>query len=234
MTSKTDCHVLDIGPRSVPLRIRRNPRARRLILRIDSDNDGVVVTLPPHARVEDGLKLARQQTGWITDKLSGLPHRVAFADGAGIPLAGVTHRIRHDPDGRAGVRRDGGELVVSGRPEHLARRLTDWLKGEARRIIAPLARQKAESIGHKPSRITIRDTRSRWGSCSGSGGLSFSWRLVLAPVWVLDYVVAHEAAHLAHLNHGDDFWRTVRGLTANMDDARDWLGEHGTRLHRYG
>jgi len=159
---------------------------------------------------------------------------VAFAAGAVIPLAGVPHRIRHDSGARGAVRRDGTELFVSGRPEHLARRLSDWLKGEARRVIAPLAREKAARIGCKPSGITIRDTRSRWGSCSARGGLSFSWRLVLAPEWVLDYVVAHEAAHLAHLNHGDDFWRTVAELTVAMDDARDWLGQHGTMLHRYG
>lgn len=234
MTGKNDCHLLDIGTRTVPLRVRRNRRARRLILRIDSENDGAVVTLPPHARIEDGLQMARSQVDWIAEKLSDLPRRVAFADGAGIPLAGVNHRIRHDPDDRAGVRRESGELIVSGMPEHLARRLTDWLKAEARRVIAPLAHQKAACIGHKPSRITIRDTRSRWGSCSAGGGLSFSWRLVLAPGSVLDYVVAHEAAHLAHLNHGEDFWHTVSGLTADMDKARDWLGEHGTMLHRYG
>jgi|APSaa5957512535_1039671.scaffolds.fasta_scaffold71824_2 hypothetical protein len=232
--SDIDCHMLDIGPRTVPLRVRRNSRARRMILRIDADNDGAVVTLPPRVKIEEGLAMARGQTDWIAEKLSDLPRRVMFANGAVIPLAGVPHRICHDPNARRGVRRENDDLVVSGRPEHLPRRLSDWLKAEAKRTIAPLAREKAAMIGKKPSSITVRDTRSRWGSCSATGGLSFSWRLLLAPDWVLEYVVSHEVAHLQHLNHSDAFWQVVDGLTEHMDDARQWLNEHGTGLHRYG
>ncbi|MHA1598634.1 MAG: M48 family metallopeptidase [Alphaproteobacteria bacterium] len=227
-------HDLDLGTRTVPLRVRRNSRARRLILRIDAENDGAVVTVPPHAKIADGLEMARSQADWIAEKLSDLSPRVAFTEGAVIPLSDIPHRIRHDPDAKGGVRQMNAELVVSGRHEHTARRVGDWLKAEARRVIAPMARQKAALIGRKPSTITVRDTRSRWGSCSARGGLSFSWRLVLAPGWVLDYVVAHEVAHLAHLNHGKDFWRTVGELTSYVEDAQDWLGAHGSMLHRYG
>ena len=225
---------LDIEGRAVPLRIRRNPRARRLILRIDGDGDGVVVTLPRHAAVEEGLDLARSKAAWIARQLDRLPPRVPFADGAVVPLLGVDHRVRHDDTRRRPVRRGAGEIVVAGRPEHLARRLTDWLRGEARRSIAPRAHDKAGRLGRTAARITLRDTRSRWGSCSVDGKLSFSWRLVLAPEHVLDYVVAHEVAHLVEKNHGPRFWDLVARLTGDVETARAWLGAYGAGLHRYG
>ncbi len=107
------------------------------------------------------------------------------------------------------VRREGGTLIVAGRPEHLGRRLTDWLKAEARREFAVRARAKAEILGRRVGRVTVRDTRSRWGSCSANGNLSFCWRMVMAPAFVVDYVVAHEVAHLKVRDHSPRFWKTV-------------------------
>jgi hypothetical protein len=225
---------LDVGGRAVPLRFRRNARARRLILRIDGERDGVVVTLPRHVPAEEGLDLAQSKAAWIVRQLDRLPPRVPFADGAVVPVLGVDHRVRHDASARRPVSSGGGEIVVCGRPEHLARRLTDWLRAEARRLIASRALDKAECLGRTPGRITLRDTRSRWGSCSVDGRLSFSWRLVMAPEHVLDYVVAHEVAHLAERNHGRRFWDLVAELTGDAGTARAWLSAYGARLHRYG
>ncbi len=226
--------VLDIEGRAVPLRIRRNARARRLILRIDGERDGVVVTLPGRVPVEEGLDLARGKAAWIVRQLDRLAPRVPFADGAVVPILGDDHRIRFDPTGRRPVSRGTGEIVVTGRPEHLARRLTDWLKGEARSLIVPLAHAKAQSLGRSPGAITLRDTRSRWGSCSADGKLSFSWRLVMAPEHILDYVVAHEVAHLVERNHGPRFWDLAAQMTGDVETARAWLNAFGARLHRYG
>lgn len=226
--------VLDLAGRAVPLRIRHNARARRLILRIDGERDGVVVTLPRHVPIEEGLDLARSKAAWIVRQLDRLAPRIPFADGAVVPVLGVDHRVRFDSAGRTPVHREEGEIVVTGRPEHLARRLTDWLRGEAKWLITPRAHAKAEPLGRSPAAITLRDTRSRWGSCSVDGKLSFSWRLVMAPEHVLDYVVAHEVAHLVEKNHGPRFWDLAAELTSDVKSARAWLNAYGARLHRYG
>lgn len=226
-----------LAGRTIPVRVYRNSRARQIILRVDGvddDGDGIVLTLPRRAGVAEGFALAREKQDWVLERLGRLAPRVPFAAGQRIPLGGVDHEIRHRPDGRGGVWRDGLAIVVSGRPEHLARRLRDWLRGQARSEIAARVSEKARALDRIPGRITVRDTRSRWGSCSHDGNLSFCWRLVMAPLMVLDYVVAHEVAHLRFNNHGPRFWDAVAGLTAEADSARRWLDDHGERLHRYG
>src|SRR5690606_6087885 len=152
-----------------------------------------------------GLAFARERREWIRRQLDALPPRRPFVDGAEIPLLDVPHVLRHRPDARRGVWREGGALNVSGQAEHLSRRVHDWLREEARRLIAPRAQASAARLSRAAGRITIRDPRTRWASCSRDGAMSFSWRLALAPEWVLDYVVAHEAAHLVEMNHGPAF-----------------------------
>jgi len=226
--------VVELAGRDVPLCIRHHPRARRLTLRIDPVGGGAVVTLPAATPADEGLDMVRRKAGWLLDRLRALPPRAVLADGAAVPLLGADLVVRHRPDGRGVVRREGAALIVAGRPEHLARRLTDWLKAEARREFADRARPMAEALGRRLGRVTVRDTRSRWGSCSANGNLSFCWRLVLAPPFVVDYVVAHEVAHLAVRNHGPRFWETVASLTGHADRARAWLRRHGEALHRFG
>ena len=228
---------LEFDGRRVPVTLRRHPRARRIILRIDGrgeGGDGVAVTLPRGASAAEGLALVREKADWVLERLSELGPRVAFADGAVVPLGGADYLIRHVPGQRGAVRREGGEILVAGRTEHLGRRVRDWFRVQARSEIGPRVREKAGRLGRAPGRITIRDTRSRWGSCSADGNLSFCWRLVMAPLRVLDYVVAHEVAHLAEANHGPRFWQAVDGLTADVDGAREWLRVNGEALHRYG
>ncbi|MEE8445330.1 MAG: SprT family zinc-dependent metalloprotease [Alphaproteobacteria bacterium] len=225
---------IDLAGRDVALTIRRNPRARRLSLRIAGHDGSVVLVLPRGVSESQGMAFLTGRAGWVLDRLGELPERVAFANGATLPLGGEPHVVRHCRDARRPVFLAGNEIVVSGAPEHLARRLGDWLRKESKRRIAPLAHAKAAEIDRQVTRITVRDQKSRWGSCAPSGRLSFNWRLVLAPAAVLDYVVAHEVAHLAEANHSPAFWRVVDRLTGDRGAARAWLRRHGALLHRYG
>jgi hypothetical protein len=204
------------------------------MLRIDAEDDGVIVTLPPRASAREGLDLVWRQAEWIVGELSALPPRVPFVDGATIPVLGRDYAIRHAPDRRGAVWIEEGTILVAGRPEHVSRRVADWLRREARRAIAARVAEKAAALDRAFGRVVLRDTVSLWGSCSAKGDLSFCWRLILAPPAVLDYVVAHEVAHLAVRGHGPGFWRTVERLTPKPDGARAWLGRHGAGLHRYG
>jgi len=226
-------HTLDIDGQAVPLRIRRHARARRLILRIDEDTGGAIVTIPKRTAMRDGVNMAKRKSAWIAAQLKRRGQPLAFEDGLEIPLLGEMLTVRHDPRART-TQCQGQDIFVSGRVEHLPRRLLDWLKAQARAQFSTRANEKALSLDLRVSRITVRDTRSRWGSCTAGGQLNFSWRLVLAPEFVLDYVVAHEVAHLVHKNHGPDFWALTETLTDRTREAKAWLNAHGRDLHRYG
>lgn len=226
--------VLDLGSRRVPLVFQPNKRARRIILRVDHESAGVVVVLPARASRDEGRRFALANEAWIRDRLAKLPPRVRFRDGAVIPFMGVDHVIRHRPRARGTVWRENGEIHVAGRIEHLSRRVEDWLRLQIRRDLERRALEKATEIGKSVKSITIRDPKSRWASCAADGKLSFSWRLVFAPRPVIDYVVAHEVAHLREMNHGTRFWRLCESLTPWSDWARQWMGEQGPALHRFG
>ena len=207
-------------------------------MRIDARTGGVVLTVPARtgraAARAAGLGLLTGNAAWVADRLGALPQPVVFADGAELCVAGVPHRIRHVPDARRGVWLDDGEIHVSGDAAHLQRRVDDWLRAEARRRLGSLVTVKCEAAALKASRVTVKDTRSRWGSCTPDGTLMFSWRLVMAPVVVQDYVVAHEVAHLRHMNHGAAFWAFVSELTPHRAAGIGWLKSHGTSLMRVG
>ena len=236
-------HTLDIDGHAVPLRVRRHKRARRLILRVDEGSGGAVVTIPPGSKIQDGVDMAQRQSAWLAGQLKRRAEAVPFADGAVIPVWGVDHVVRHGPGGR-GVVCEGGEIAVAGQPEHLSRRLTDWLKKQAKSELSARSHAKFEALrailGHEGAkirrlgRISVRDTRSRWGSCGPDGSLNYSWRLIFAPDVVVDYVVAHEIAHLVHRNHGPAFWALAERLSADLDTAKAWLNAQGRHLHRYG
>lgn len=218
---------------------RRSARARRVSLRIDPRDGAVVVTLPLRAGRPAGMALLMDHADWVAQRLAALPGAVAFTDGALVPVEGVEHRIRHMPPGTLGGRRgtawlDEGELRVAGDPAFLERRVGDFLRAEARRRLSVLLAQKVAASGLRPSRVTVKDTRTRWGSCASSRALAFSWRLVMAPHFVQDYVVAHEVAHLQHMNHGPRFWALVDTLTPHTRAAVAWLRDEGPRLMRVG
>ena len=219
-----------------PLKIVRRRSARRFILRLDDEDDAVVLTLPRYASFAAALRFLDDNRGWIEDQLGELPPRVVFADGIEVPLLGVPHVIRHHDDsrGRGAAWLEPGVLCVAGDASHLARRVTDFLREQARQELGSRARAMAASIGSRIIRISVRDTRSRWGSCSHDGALCFSWRLILAPPAVVDYVVAHEVAHLKHMNHGVRFWRAVEALAPGSTAQRSWLRRNRARLLRFG
>lgn len=224
---------MECGGRAVSVAVRRSARARRMSLRIDP-RLGPVVVLPPRASLAEAGRFVHAHQGWLAERLARLPEPIPLAPGAVVPILGIDHEIRHVPAARRGVWTDQGGLYVSGRAEHVPRRVVEHLKAEAKRRIYAHAFALAARIGRTPCRVTVRDTRSRWGSCSSRGDLSFSWRLVLAPESVLAYVVAHEVAHLAELNHSAAFWRVVAGLAGDPRPAKAWLARHGAGLHRYG
>jgi predicted metal-dependent hydrolase len=216
------------------VRWQRSARARRVSLRIDPRAGAVVVTLPLRAGRRQGFDLLQTHSAWVMDRLSALPPAAPFCPGAVVPIAGQPHRIVHVPGLRGVPHLGEGVLEVPGDAAHVSRRVADFLRAEAGRRIAKLAIEKAKLSGRRIARITIKDTRSRWGSCAPDGALAFSWRLVLAPPEVLDYVVAHEVAHLSHMNHGQHFWAECMALTPHTEAARAWLAAHGARLLRYG
>jgi predicted metal-dependent hydrolase len=223
--------ALDLG---APVTIRVNPRARRLLLRIDASDRTVELVLPKGVPAEHGLRFLGAQRGWIAARLAALPQPVRFAEGAVVPVFGVPHRICRETGPAAAVAIVDGEIRVRGAPEHAARRVRDFLVRLARQELGRRARLYAAQIGRPVARVTVRDTRSRWGSCSASGALSFSWRLVLAPDSVADYVVAHEVAHLVEMNHGPRFWRLVHTLVPDSATPRAWLKRHRAELFSYG
>ncbi len=220
--------------KTVELRLRKSRRARRMILRVLPFGAGIEVVLPPGVGEAEGLDFSRRRAGWIQSHMEEQSPRAPFGDGVEIPFLGETLTIRHCPQMRGAVRREEGELCVSGGESHLPRRVTDWLKAQAREEITPRAHGMAERLERRVQRIGLRDPRTRWGSCSVKGGLSFSWRLVLAPVAVLDYVVAHETAHLVEHNHSPAFWGVVEKLVGDPCEQRQWLRRFGPDLHRYG
>jgi hypothetical protein len=225
---------LRLDSREVPLELSRHPRARRITLRLNAAGDGVRMVLPRRTPIAEALSFAEQNRGWILKHLEKVPARIPFAAGAVIPVLGRDHVIEHDPAARCGVTRGDGMIRVSGLAEHLPRRIGDFLRREARAEIGASARDKAARVDRRIGRLSIRDTRSRWGSCNSDGDLNFSWRLVLAPEEVLDYVVAHEVAHMVHLNHSRRFWKLAGDLSLDMEGAKAWLARHGAQLWAYG
>ena len=213
---------------------RRNARARCVSLRIDPCKGTVVVTLPPRAGRKAGVALLMTHAAWVSDRLAALPSAVPFVDGAIIPIDGVPHHLRAMPQARRGVWLEDREVHVSGDVEFFRRRLLDFLRAEARRRFTVLVAEKAKQAGLTFKRVTVKDTRSRWGSCAPDGAISFSWRLLMAPPFVQDYVAAHEVAHLRHMNHGKRFWSMVTKLTPHTHEAMAWLRGEGARLLRIG
>jgi predicted metal-dependent hydrolase len=219
----------------VPVSIRISERARRVGLRLDPAERRVELVLPRGVSERTGLQFLAAKRAWVAARLEALPQAVPFVEGAVLPLLGVPHRIRRELNPAAPpVKIVAGEIRVRGDPAHLARRVRDHLVAAAQAEVVRRARPLAARIGRDVTRISVRDTRSRWGSCSGRGGLSFSWRLIFAPEPVLDYVVAHEVAHLVEMNHGPRFWALVERLAPGSAEPRAWLKQHRNRLLAYG
>ncbi|MGJ5175329.1 M48 family metallopeptidase [Bradyrhizobium oligotrophicum] len=227
------------GSQIYSIRLRRHRRARRYTLRIHPSDREAILTMPPRGTIIEAKDFAQRHGAWIAARLGRLPKAAPFLPGTLVPLRGVPHKIVH----RAGERgtvwsetRDSGEkiLCVAGAIEHTERRVLDFLKREARRDLQKAADAYAEQLGVKVKRLSIRDQSSRWGSCTSAGSLSFSWRLILAPPFVLDYLAAHEVAHLIEMNHSARFWKVCGKICSSVERAKKWLDTCGNDLHRYG
>lgn len=232
---------LELEALGAPIEVRRHPAARRLTLRVSKTKRAVIVTVPAECRMEDAGKFLKSNLDWVRDRLGSVPAPVPFIDGARIPLRGRLHCVHFSGVARARavveIANPAGampQLLVSGRIEHAARRLRDWLSEQARADLDSCVARHAGTLGVKARRISLRDQTSRWGSCTAGGFLSFSWRLILAPSHVLDYVAAHEVVHLVEMNHGPRFWKLVARCMPRLDEAKRWLRSHGADLHRYG
>ena len=224
----------------MPVEVRRHAGARRLTLRVSKTRRTVVVTVPSGCRIEEADKFLRTNIDWVRERLGRVPEPVPLVDGATMPLRGCLHKIcfTGPARGAAVVSREGsaGEiprLNVAGRLEHASRRLKDWLIAQAHKDLGERVGWHAANLGVRVRHIGLRDQTTRWGSCSANGFLSFSWRLILAPPHVLDYVAAHEVAHLLEMNHGARFWKLVARSVPRLDEAKHWLRHEGTDLHRY-
>lgn len=221
-----------------PVRLRRHSQARRYTLRIHAASREVVLTMPPRGSVKQAREFAQKNGAWIAARLRWLPDAMPFAHGTLLPLRGVSHRIDHRKSTRGTVWIETGAdmplLCVAGETPHLPRRVRDFLKREAKRDLEMASMMAAQALGVIIKRVSVRDQSSRWGSCSSTGVLSYSWRLILAPSFVLDYLAVHEVAHLIEMNHSRRFWRLVEKIYPDMRRAKAWLDAHGADLHRYG
>jgi predicted metal-dependent hydrolase len=220
------------------IELKRHASARRYTLRVRETSRNIVLTMPPRGSLRQAKLFAEKNVDWIAARLKRMPRPIPFADGESIPLRGLPHWIVHRPGARGTVwierTPESALLCVAGKPEHVARRVRDFLKREAKRDLTAASKKYAGLLGVSIRSISIRDTASRWGSCSYTGALSYSWRLVIAPAFVLDYLAAHELAHRIELNHSKRYWKIVDGIFPERRGAEIWLRANGSSLHRYG
>ncbi|AHC99698.1 M48 family metallopeptidase [Leisingera methylohalidivorans] len=217
------------GDPPVPLILRRSARARRISLRISSLDGRVTLTLPKSLPERAALAFAEEKADWIRSHLEKHPETVEAGFGTVLPVDGQNRVVERAPGRR--IQLDAGRIAVPG--DNPGRVLQRYLKELARNRLAEASDFYAARLGKSYSRLTLRDTRSRWGSCTADGGLMYSWRLILAPPAVLRYVAAHEVAHLQEMNHSAAFWAVVERLYGQYEAPRAWLRENGAGLHRY-
>jgi predicted metal-dependent hydrolase len=232
------------GGETYRVALKRIASARRFTLRVRTATRDVVLTMPPRGSIAGARNFIERHAAWIGARLERLPALMPFGGGEIVPIRGVNHRIVErpwrrgkvwiEPVGRAVADITLPLLCVSAEPGHVARLVKEFLMSEARRDLEAAVFRHAAKIGAKPRRLSLRDTTSRWGSCSSTGTLNFSWRLILAPSYVLDYLAAHEVAHLIHMNHSPSFWKILAKLSTHVDRAEAWLKAHGAGLLRFG
>ncbi|SEP62683.1 hypothetical protein SAMN05428969_0198 [Devosia sp. YR412] len=224
--------IIEIDGVAVSVTVKVNARSKSYRLSLPAT--GPVLTLPPHGKWAEAEAFLSRHHNWLAARIKRVPEATSFAEGSLVPLRGVDHRVvaTGRVRGRVEVAEIDGEkvLLVPGDAAHQARRLTDWLKDEALADLEACSAIHAERLGVTIKAIRMREQKSRWGSCSSSGNINYNWRLILAPSFVLDYVAAHEVAHLVEMNHSAAFWATVKRTMPDMDRGRAWLKAHGRQL----
>jgi hypothetical protein len=230
--------AIECGGARVEVAVTVRDNARRMILRLDRRSRLPTLTLPRGVSRAKAERFLADHIGWLESRLRAAPAPLPFVDGAVIPIRGEPCRIAHRAPLRGLTRIEPGEagplLVVHGDPAQLPGRVERFLRGEAERDLRAAVARHAAAAGVDYGRIAIKDTLSRWGSCSAKGDLAFSWRLILAPPAILDYLAAHEIAHRLEMNHSARYWRHVARLFPEFRAAEAWLNRHGQSLHLYG
>ncbi|MCY0092862.1 M48 family metallopeptidase [Hoeflea ulvae] len=226
--------AITVNGRELPLTVRENARATRMTLRIEPGGQALKLTVPrglPEREIDEFLT---RHHGWLMTRLARVTEAGPLAQDKTIAIRGVDHRIELTGKLRGLAEEteiDGvPTLMVSGAEEHVGRRVSDHLKRVAKRELEAAVRMHAATLGKPVRAIAYKDTKSRWGSCTSEGNLAFSWRIAMAPDFVIDYLAAHEVAHLKEMNHGPGFWATCEQLCPRTKEAKRWLKQNGSRL----
>jgi predicted metal-dependent hydrolase len=238
LLAKEESVFLAAGARII---LKRHAKAKRLKLRYDAAEGAAVLTLPPNMPSARALRFAQKHESWIQKQQAKHSDLAAYRAGDILPFRGQDYLICHDETRPARIYLTEGQITVGGRAEGFNIRLENWLKRQAKSSLPQIAYDYEEKLKQtyrlhnlkKPralKKISIRDTKSRWGSCSGQGNISLSYRLIMAPEEIMNYVTAHEVAHLSEMNHSADFWKVVDTLVPNTDEAREWLNNEGQKL----
>jgi predicted metal-dependent hydrolase len=231
--------VVDVEGEAVPVRIRRNAQARRISMRADAVKREIRITMPTYTPTAAALEFVAQKRQWIAARLQSAPAAAPLGAGATVAVEGEPHRIVWNENATRTIRLVEGdeerELHLGGPADMVQGRILRWLKAEARGVFAADIAHYCTRAGESAPSLSLGDPRSRWGSCSSRGTISLSWRLIMAPASVRRSVIAHEVAHIRHMNHSPDFYAWLDTLYEGDRKAADrWLKMHGTALQRVG
>ncbi len=215
------------------IKIVQSANSRKLILHIDNKERIPVLSIPKYCTRKHAINFVNENMDWIVKTLQKLPERKYFSDGETISLFGQNIKILHQPLARCGVQLEGDTMIVSGGAEFLHRRVKDYIRKSAEKEFFTLSASLATKIGCKINGICIKDTKSRWGSCSSLNNINYNWRIALAPKYVIDYMMAHEVSHLKHQDHSPAFWQCVAELDKDWQEGRNWLQKNGRILYTY-
>ena len=221
---------LDIFP-DIDVHLRRSVRARKFTLRVSSLDGKVSLSTPHFAKAYQINAFLKEKEPWLRQRLSEVQLSVKVTFGTVLPFIGREILVKRHV-GRS-VKLSDDKILVPEKSRKPAVQVEVFLKQYAHQLLSKRATRYAEKLGSSYSKLSLRDTRSRWGSCSDQGALMFSWRLIMTPTKVLNYVAAHEVAHLRHMDHSHHFWTEVENLFGDYKKQQRWLRENGPKLHRY-
>lgn len=214
------------------IKIVHSSTAKRLTLRIDEKNHRPILTLPKYCSQSKALSFVEDNQDWIINMLARLPQQKTFCNGENISFFGDSYIILHNSTQR-GTYLEDGFLKVGGDIEFIHRRVVDFLKQKSLKILSDITVRRAKQLGCHVSGVSIKDTKSRWGSCSTLGNINYNWRICMAPLHVIDYLVCHEVMHLKHPDHSASFWGDLKNICPDYENGRHWLKIRGKELYKY-
>ncbi len=218
---------------NMDIKIIKSPKAKRLTLRIDAKERLPILTIPSRCSAKRAVEFVEMHRAWLEENLQKIPAIKHFENGEKISLMGKEYIINHCPQKRCGVMIEEDNIIVSGSKEFLHRRICDFIKKKAQEQLLKKSQTLANKIGCHVNHVSIKDTKSRWGSCSSLENINYNWRICMAPKYVINYLVAHEVSHLLHQDHSREFWQCVKKLCPDAAKGRLWLKNYGKELYRY-